>query len=70
MNQDNVLDKGEVKAMEEESMTLIIGVIQGVRETLECYRDELGAGDLFTACASLEKIEGDLFKEIEAIPSR
>ena len=39
----------------------IIGVLQGVRETVEGYRDELGNPDLFTACYALQSIEDDLF---------
>lgn len=55
--------------MKDESFALIIGVIQGVREVMEAYRDEIGSGDLFTACASLEKIEGDLFEAWEGSAS-
>lgn len=52
--------------MSSESIALIIGVIQGVRETVERYRDEMGSGDLFTACASLEKVEDELFEHWDA----
>lgn len=44
------------------SLGLIIGVIQGVREALEEHRDNIGTGDLFLACASLEWAEGELFE--------
>lgn len=40
----------------------VIGVIQGVREALEDYRDDTGAGELFMVCASLEWAEGELFE--------
>lgn len=53
--------KERVMKMQDESFGLIIGAIQGVREILEGYRDEIGAGDLFAACACLEMVEGDLF---------
>ena len=44
------------------SLGKVIGVIQGVRETLEDHRDDTGAGELFVACASLEWAEGELFE--------
>lgn len=59
--QDGVLENREADAAKSESFGLIIGAIQGVREILERYRDDIDAGDLFAACASLEKVEGDLF---------
>lgn len=53
--------------MQDESFGLIIGMVQGVREILEEYRDEIGAGDLFTACACLEMVEGKLFDRWESL---
>lgn len=40
----------------------IIGAVQGVRETVEGYRDELGSVDLFVASYALQNIEDDLFE--------
>ena len=44
------------------SLGEVIGVIQGVRETLEDHRDDTGAGEFFVACASLKWAEGELFE--------
>lgn len=48
-----------------DSLESLIGVIQGVRETVRAYRDELGCGDLFMACFSLEKVEEELFERLD-----
>lgn len=47
------------------SLEVVIGVIQGVRETVEAHRDDTGAGDLFMACASLEWAEAALFEAVD-----
>lgn len=65
--QDGVFENREADAAKSESFGLIIGAIQGVREILERYRDDIGAGDLFAACASLEKVEGDLFDKWDEV---
>lgn len=49
------------------SIEAIIGAIQGVRETVEGYRDELGSVDLFVAAYALQSIEDDLFELWEAV---
>lgn len=67
MIQDSVFGKDWVITMQDESFGLIIGMVQGVREILEEYRDEIGAGDLFAACACLEMVEGKIFDRWESL---
>lgn len=47
------------------SLEAVIGVLQGVRETVEAHRDDTGAGDLFVVCAALEWAEAELFEAVE-----
>lgn len=45
-----------------EDMAALVGAVQGIRETVERYRDELGGSDLMLACYALERVEDDLFE--------
>ena len=43
-------------------MAALVGAVQGIRETVERYRDELGGSDLMLACYALDRVEDDLFE--------
>ena len=47
--------------MDGSTLAPVIGAVQGIRETVEKYRDELGESDLALACYALEGVESDLF---------